>query len=136
MAFRTVSQTRINYRESAISAGSAGDIHGGDRLPWVDSPQGDNFEPLKALDWQVHIYGDAGEALRDAVVRLKLPLHVYPWTKAAAEAGFERDALYLVRPDGYVALADPDQAAGRLEHFLLEFKLTPPIAASAAEGSG
>ena len=36
-AFRMVSQTRINYRGSALSVGEAGDIHGGDRLPWVST---------------------------------------------------------------------------------------------------
>src|SRR5580704_7915580 len=34
-AFRTVSQTAINYRGSRLSLGSAGNVHGGDRLPWV-----------------------------------------------------------------------------------------------------
>ena len=35
LAFRTVSQTAINYRGSALSEGRAGRVHGGDRLPWV-----------------------------------------------------------------------------------------------------
>jgi 2-polyprenyl-6-methoxyphenol hydroxylase and related FAD-dependent oxidoreductases len=33
--FRTISQIVINYRNSALSAGQAGQVHGGDRLPWV-----------------------------------------------------------------------------------------------------
>ena len=33
--FQTVAQTAIRYRESALSAGAAGEVHGGDRLPWV-----------------------------------------------------------------------------------------------------
>jgi hypothetical protein len=33
-------------------------------------------------------------------------------------AGFQRDALYLVRPDGYVALAAPEQSASVLEAYL------------------
>jgi hypothetical protein len=35
----------------------------------------------------------------------ELPLHVFRWSRAASNAGFEQNALYLVRPDGYVGLA-------------------------------
>ena len=35
LAFRTISQTAINYRGSALSEGRAGRVHGGDRLPWA-----------------------------------------------------------------------------------------------------
>jgi 2-polyprenyl-6-methoxyphenol hydroxylase-like FAD-dependent oxidoreductase len=38
--FRTVSQTAITYRRSALSEGAIGKIHGGDRLPWVQSSEG------------------------------------------------------------------------------------------------
>ena len=55
--FRLVSQTRIAYRESPLSDGAAGEVHAGDRLPWVEGT--DNFAPLKSLDWQVHVYGTA-----------------------------------------------------------------------------
>jgi len=66
--FRTVSQTAVQYRDSALSEGSAGDVHGGDRLPWVpprEGLDGDNFDALTSLDWQVHIYGDAGLEIRE-----------------------------------------------------------------------
>src|SRR5256885_5052998 len=44
LLFRTVSQTTVNYRESALSVGAVGRIRGGDRLPWVDLGSGqDNF---------------------------------------------------------------------------------------------
>ncbi len=36
---RIVSQTAINYHSSPLSAGRAGRIRGGDRLPWVDPEQ-------------------------------------------------------------------------------------------------
>ena len=38
-------------------------------------------------------------------------------TKAA---GFERDALYLLRPDTYVALADPAGSPEVVERFFIE----------------
>jgi hypothetical protein len=47
-----------------------------------------------------------------------VPLHVFPWTGSAARAGFARDALYLVRPDGHVAFADPLQNVTHLERYL------------------
>jgi 2-polyprenyl-6-methoxyphenol hydroxylase-like FAD-dependent oxidoreductase len=114
--FRTVSQIMIRYRDSPISAGRAGKVHGGDRLPWVD----DNFAPLASLQWQVHVYGEAREGLGEACFALALPLHRFPWSPAAAHAGLRQDALYLVRPDGYVALADAQADPDRLGSYLAE----------------
>jgi 2-polyprenyl-6-methoxyphenol hydroxylase-like FAD-dependent oxidoreductase len=105
--FRTVSQTGIDYRQSALSAGQAGLVHGGDRLPWVPPAGGGpgNFEPLTSLDWQVHVYGDQPAGSEKVCAARGLPMHVFPWSDTAAHAGLERGALYLVRPDGYVGLA-------------------------------
>ncbi|GJD52924.1 6-methylpretetramide 4-monooxygenase [Methylobacterium crusticola] len=103
LMFNTISQVRIAYRDSALSAGAAGAVHGGDRLPFVAEP--DNFAPLRSLDWQVHVYGEARPGLERAAAGLGLPLHAFPHDAAADAAGLGRDAAYLVRPDGYVALA-------------------------------
>ncbi|TWI66228.1 2-polyprenyl-6-methoxyphenol hydroxylase-like FAD-dependent oxidoreductase [Pseudoduganella lurida] len=115
--FRTVSQTMLHYRDSPLSEGRAGEVHGGDRLPWVRGAAGDNFGPLDSGAWQVHVYGTATEALTAWCERHRLPLHVLAWTPAHHEAGFARDALYLLRPDGYVALADPQGAVEALERY-------------------
>jgi 2-polyprenyl-6-methoxyphenol hydroxylase-like FAD-dependent oxidoreductase len=123
--FRIVSQTRINYRHSPLSEGSAGDVHGGDRLPWADGPGGGNFEPLKSLDWQVHVYGKANDGLRKAVEDRGITLHEFPWSEPAEQAGLERDSLYLVRPDGHVALADSKPNVERFQSFLSRFKIVP-----------
>lgn len=116
--FRTVSQIAIEYRTSAISVGRAGSVHGGDRLPWVDldGQRGgmDNFASLQSLDWQVHVYGEADPALTDACKRLGLTLTVFAWSEAARHTGLARGATYLVRPDGYVALATESDPATRL----------------------
>ena len=117
LMFRTVSQTAIDYRGSDLSEGRAGRICGGDRLPWVASDP-DNFTPLESLDWQVHVYGMATPALASACRLRGLPLHVFPWTRNTAHAGFARDASYLVRPDGHVALADPLHDPAHLERYL------------------
>ena len=90
---------------------------GGDRLPWVCFSDGDNFDPLRSLDWQLHIYGQLSGGLSAEVERLRLRRHIFPWTETAAHAGLLRDAAYLVRPDGYVALALPRQETGSLPEY-------------------
>jgi len=65
----------------------------------------DNFAPLASVDWQLHVYGDAPAGVRTVCASRGLPLHVFRWSRAAANSGLERNALYLVRPDGYVGLA-------------------------------
>ncbi|HEY2253763.1 MAG TPA: FAD-dependent monooxygenase [Planctomycetaceae bacterium] len=123
--FRTVSQTGIEYRHSPLSMGAAGRVHGGDRLPWVETASvakglnetgthRDNFAPLTSLTWQVHIYGDPRPGVAEACAALRLPLHVFPWQPAMRRSGLLRNALYLIRPDGYIALAAPTGDPKRL----------------------
>jgi 2-polyprenyl-6-methoxyphenol hydroxylase-like FAD-dependent oxidoreductase len=129
MMFRTVSQTSVNYRGSSLSEGRAGAVHGGDRLPWVKTDvngvDAGNFTPLKSLDWQVHVYGDAVPEIEAVCDRRQLPLHRFPWRREIGRAGLRRNAVYLVRPDGYVALADPDGSAAALTSYLDARGLTP-----------
>jgi 2-polyprenyl-6-methoxyphenol hydroxylase-like FAD-dependent oxidoreductase len=115
--FRTVSQLMINYRNSDLSSGRAGEIHGGDRLPWVKTA--DNFGPLAQPRWQVHVYGNASPELTAWCKMHDLPLHMFEWRDGHAAAGFSRNALYLVRPDTYVALAD---SSGSPEAIQIYFK--------------
>jgi 2-polyprenyl-6-methoxyphenol hydroxylase-like FAD-dependent oxidoreductase len=107
--FRTVSQIMISYRGSALSVGRAGSVHGGDRLPWVPPAHGesDNHGVLASCNWQVHVYGHTAPELTAECERLGLELHRFAWRDAMGDAGLARDAMYLVRPDGYVALASP-----------------------------
>jgi len=115
LLFRMVSQTAINYRGSSWSEGQTGAVHGGDRLPWVktvvNGVEGDNFVPLTTLDWQVHVYGEAEAEVHAACAAARLPLHVFPWSPAIGRTGLQRGATYLVRPDGYIALASAAGAA-------------------------
>jgi hypothetical protein len=115
--FRTVSQVMINYRHSGLSVGRAGDVHGGDRLPWIAAANSDNYEPLKEMTWQVHVYGTAGPELRTWCERHDLPLHVFVWRQQYGKAGLAQDAAYLVRPDTYVALATADDMIGSLQRY-------------------
>ena len=121
-----VSQVDVSYRDSALSSGAAGQVRGGDRLPWVElTADDDNFRPLASLDWQLHVYGTVSSGLRDAAEGLGLVVHRFPWDSTARRAGLRRSASYLVRPDGYVALADPDQSPQHLLDALDRFTLIP-----------
>jgi 2-polyprenyl-6-methoxyphenol hydroxylase-like FAD-dependent oxidoreductase len=118
LLFRTVSQIGVNYRHSRLSVGVAGAVHGGDRLPWVETAPGrDNFAPLDSIAWQVHVYGEATGGLEEACAERGLPLHVFPWHPEMRRSGLRCGASYLVRPDGYVALADPRADPERLREY-------------------
>ena len=123
--FRTLSQIGVSYRRSPLSAGAAGSVRGGDRLPWVEiAPGSDNFAPLATLEWQVHVYGEERRGVADACAGLGLALHRFAWRPAMQRAGLMQAALYLIRPDGYVALADPRADPQRLRrHFATTFEL-------------
>jgi len=117
-AFRTVSQIAVNYRGSALSSGAAGKVHGGDRLPWVAAAGAeDNFAPLATLKWQVHVYGDSNAKIAEFCAGCALQYQQFPWQAACHNAGIMRDAMYLVRPDGYVALADPEASVQKLVQY-------------------
>jgi 2-polyprenyl-6-methoxyphenol hydroxylase-like FAD-dependent oxidoreductase len=105
--FRTVSQLAIDYRHSALSEGRAGAIHGGDRFPFPTN-----------IEWQVHVYGAVPAGVAEACAELRVPLHRHEWTGDLASHGLQRDALYVIRPDSYVALADASARADRLRAYL------------------
>jgi hypothetical protein len=125
--FRTVSQTVVNYRGSSLSEGRAGTVRGGDRLPWVKTDRNgvDNFMPLMSLDWQVHVYGDPAPELKSACAARKMPLHIFPWRPEMRRTGLRCAAVYLVRPDGYIALADYEGRGAAITSYLDARKLTP-----------
>jgi 2-polyprenyl-6-methoxyphenol hydroxylase-like FAD-dependent oxidoreductase len=117
-AFRTVSQTMINYRGGPLSRGAAGRVQGGDRLPWVAVDGADNFATLMRMDWQVHVYGEAKSELAAWCAQRDLPLQVFAWKSEHEAAGLARNALYLLRPDTYVALAEASDSPAALEQYL------------------
>jgi 2-polyprenyl-6-methoxyphenol hydroxylase-like FAD-dependent oxidoreductase len=126
--FRTVGQITLNYRDSPLSVGKAGPVYGGDRLPWTPIGGEDNFAPLAEMVWQVHVYGSPSQALTAWCAEHGLALHVFAWRDSYAADGLMRDALYLMRPDSYVALADPLGSPASLE----QYHATQRIAFSAA----
>jgi 2-polyprenyl-6-methoxyphenol hydroxylase-like FAD-dependent oxidoreductase len=127
--FRILSQIGVNYRGSRLSVGVAGEVRGGDRLPWVEiAPGQDNFAPLASLGWQVHVYGEPRPGVRETCAELQVPLHQFDWQPAMGHAGLGRGALYLLRPDSYVALADPHADVERLRRYFADrgIRSAPP----------
>jgi 2-polyprenyl-6-methoxyphenol hydroxylase-like FAD-dependent oxidoreductase len=138
LMFRTVSQIGIHYRDSPLSAGHAGGVHAGDRLPWlrfegdrvggVEPPaRADNYAPLASLDWQAHVYGQASAGLTETCHRRGLALQLFadPRSSPTRHHGIAANALYLVRPDGHVAWADPAADGQALERYLDQRRLHP-----------
>jgi hypothetical protein len=122
--FRTLSQITLNYRGKGLDEGHSGAVHGGERLPWVRGAGFDNYDALKRTDWQVHVYGEAQGALKRWCDDRGAPLHVYPWYDAMGEASLKKDALYLIRPDTYVALTQREQNPAAIDGFLERVRLS------------
>jgi hypothetical protein len=85
----------------------------------------DNFAPLTSLDWQVHVYGSATPEIQALCQERTLPMHVFPWRPEIGRAGLRRNAVYLVRPDGYVAVAAPEANAAAIASYLDTRGLVP-----------
>jgi 2-polyprenyl-6-methoxyphenol hydroxylase-like FAD-dependent oxidoreductase len=123
--FRTVSQVSISYRRCPLSQGRAGDVEGGDRLPRVSVDGLDNYDSLRSMTWQVHIYGTPRREVVAWCNNHNVPLHTFGWRKEYETAGFVPDALYLLRPDTYLALADASGAADVLDRYFAERQIRP-----------
>ncbi|MEO5666462.1 MAG: FAD-dependent monooxygenase [Bdellovibrionota bacterium] len=121
--FKTVSQVKINYADSALSEGVSGKIKGGDRLPWLKTDIFDNFDPLQSLAWHIQVYGLVDADLKKKCDQIRLPLTVYKFSEKARLAGFSENCALLIRPDAYVGLAMPDQNVSDLEAYLAKFAL-------------
>jgi 2-polyprenyl-6-methoxyphenol hydroxylase-like FAD-dependent oxidoreductase len=119
--FKLISQIEINYRKSLLSQGQVGKLKGGDRLPWVAFEGVDNFAPLQSIDWQVHVYGTIQSEFKYSLAAAKMPLHEFIWNENFQLKGLKRDAVYLIRPDGYIGLAQEKQDAVALQTYLTEF---------------
>jgi FAD binding domain len=114
-AFRTVSQTAIQYREGPLADGTLPDDapQGGDRFPWLKlvmqsgRPIEDLFATLDDLRFHLLAFGQS--------LPIGLPdfggliaMHAVPADPAndaaLARAKIPQTSFYLLRPDGYVGL--------------------------------
>jgi hypothetical protein len=66
----------------------------------VHSDGADNFAPLSAMTWQVHVYSRAKPELVRWCTERNIELHEFAWTAQHGAAGLERDALYFPIPMG------------------------------------
>jgi len=130
--FRTISQTTLNYRASPLSVGRAGRVAGGDRLPWVPLAGADNYDslydlgPPPASGWQLHVYGEGKPGLEAWCDRHGVALHAFAWRPEHGKAGLAKDAAYMLRPDSYVALADPHGTVDALTDYWIRAGLGRP----------
>ena len=92
-------------------------------MPWVPLDGNENFEPLTAITWQVHVYGSTSAQLADWCACHDMPLHVFDWRPEHEAAGLARNARYLLRPDTYMALADPSGAPDALERYCADHEI-------------
>jgi hypothetical protein len=65
----------------------------------------DNFDTLRIIGWQLHVYGTCSPDLSNWCSQHNLRLCVFPWNAAYEKSGLSRNAIYLLRPDTYIALA-------------------------------
>jgi len=63
------------------------------------------------------VYGVASPELAGACERRRIALHSFAWRSVMSNIGLKENAAYLVRPDGYVALADPEGSGTELERY-------------------
>ncbi|MEQ1711968.1 MAG: FAD-dependent monooxygenase [Hyphomicrobium sp.] len=105
LLFKTISQIRIAYRDSALSEGSrSGPIRAGDRFPWFEWEGGNSFDWLARPGYVVLSFGGA------------LPHEPADWrgpatsiavdgraAVAAVAAGLPRRGSVVVRPDMHIA---------------------------------
>lgn len=110
--FKLISQTTMNYRNSPLSKGKVNNVRGGDRLPWVELPDSDNYQPLADIGWQMHVYGVVKQDLKTWCEKKQIVLRVFDWKLEYEKKGLTQDGAYLLRPDTYIAIVDAHQSTG------------------------
>ena len=75
-------------------------------MPWVVARGIDNHQPLAEPIWQAQVYGVASPELAASCAEIRLPLQAIPWAPEHGHAGLMQNALYVLRPNSYVGLAN------------------------------
>lgn len=96
--FKVLSQLYISYDESPLNNQGTSKLKSGTRLPYAD---GEQFEFKREAGWQLHYFNEAPDF---SLFKKEIPVELIRrrWTDKTSKAGFEKDYLYLVRPDGYI----------------------------------
>jgi len=131
IAFRTVSQIGIHYRESVLSQTLPGlpdaAPQAGDRFPWLklrlraDRPVEDLFQTADDTRLHLLLFGQASPAEADLGLGDLLRTDVIPADPAndaeLARAQIPRTSFYLLRPDGHVGLCGTQLDAAAIKAY-------------------
>jgi len=134
LAFRTVSQTGIHYRESPLSESSGGlpyrAPHAGDRFPWAmlrfeaGGTVEDSFKKLADTHFNLVAIGQpapTAEALGLGDLLRVYAIPTDPGNDAElARVHVPRPSFYLLRPDGHVGLCGVHLDAGAVGKYVAE----------------
>jgi hypothetical protein len=146
LAFRTVSQTGISYRQSPLSQTLTGvgarAPRGGDRFPWLHLRLGaetrarDMFEALDDTRFHLLVIGQRAPSRDQLRCGDLLEIHeirTHPDNvKELARVSITAPAYYLLRPDGHVALAGTRFDAVEVKRWFAKAQVN--LATSAAVG--
>src|SRR5437762_11577585 len=134
IAFRTISQTGIQYRESSLSKsldGLPGDApRAGDRFPWLrvklrpDGPIEDLFEKVDDTRLALIVIGQPAPPAGAVDFGDLLRIHAVPADPVndaeLARKRIPRPSFYLVRPDGYIGLCGARLEAATVARYVSE----------------
>ena len=118
LAFKTVSQTAVNYRKYTLSRNHQNanftkkTPKAGNRFPYFPTSTGTTFDWLKGTSFQVlYFYSTENTAtiqrLENYLKLSKLTIQLHPITKNKEatlfdDMGIQTEALFIVRPDMYI----------------------------------
>lgn len=112
--FKVLSQLYITYDTSQLNGESDGDIKAGSRLPFAE---GESFEFMREKGWQLHVFGEVPGSFNKEEFRNVAVIN-RKWTDKTRDANFEKDRIYLVRPDGYISWTGKAESADRLLQYM------------------
>jgi hypothetical protein len=134
LAFRTVSQTGIHYRESPLSESPGGlpyrAPHAGDRFPWTmlrfeaGGVVEDSFKKLDDARFNLLALGQPSPTADALGFGDLLRVHAIPSDPGndaeLARVHVPRPSFYLLRPDGHVGLCGTRLDAGAVRKYAAE----------------
>jgi 2-polyprenyl-6-methoxyphenol hydroxylase-like FAD-dependent oxidoreductase len=134
IAFRTISQTGIHYRDSSLSETLAGmpdaAPRAGDRFPWLrlkflrDGPVEDLYSKLDDTRFNLIVIGQPAPPGGVPGLGDLLRIHEVPGDpandKELARAQIPRSSFFLLRPDGHVGLAGVQLDTAAATRYLAE----------------
>jgi hypothetical protein len=131
IAFRTISQTGIQYRDSGLSETQTGipdaAPRAGDRFPWLrlkftsNGPVQDLFEKLDDTRFNLLVIGQSAPDAWPVSGDL-LCIHIIPNDPAndaeLARVHIPQPSFYFLRPDGHIGLAGTHLQAAAAQHYV------------------